>query len=73
MCRPNVYDSSGEEVFASVVLTDTGEYIRMEYIVDAAFMESAVYPVTIDPLVRTATTDAVVSDAYIWKKRPSNN
>lgn len=73
MRRPNVYDSSGEEIFASVVLTDMGEYIRMEYVVDAAFMESAVYPVTIDPIVQTSTTNVSVCDAYIWKKNPNTN
>ena len=73
MRRPNVYDSSGEEVFASVVLTDMGEYIRMEYVVDAAFMESAAYPVTIDPIVQTSTTNVSVCDAYIWKKNPNTN
>ncbi len=73
MRRPNVYDSSGEEVFASVVLTDMGEYVRMEYVVDAAFMESAVYPVTIDPIVQTSTTNVSVCDAYIWKKNPNTN
>ena len=73
MRRPNVYDSNGEEVFASVVLTDMGEYIRMEYVVDAAFMESAAYPVTIDPIVQTSTTNVSVCDAYIWKKNPNTN
>ena len=73
MRRPNVYDSSGEEVFASVVLSDMDEYVRMEYVVDAAFMESAAYPVTIDPIVQTSTTNVSVCDAYIWKKNPNTN
>ena len=45
----------------------------MEYVVDAAFMESAAYPVTIDPIVQTSTTNVSVCDAYIWKKNPNTN
>lgn len=73
MRAPNVFDSNGEEVCASVVLTDMGEYVRMTYVIDPAFMESAAYPVTIDPIVQTATTNASVCDAYIWKKNPNTN
>ena len=73
MDAPLVYDADGRETIAQIELTDVGEYVRLSYRLDEAFLSEAAFPVTIDPVVRTATTDAVVSDAYIWKKRPDNN
>lgn len=73
MNAPYVYDAAGTETVADILLTDCGEYMRMAYSIDAAFMAKAVYPVTIDPVVQTATTNSAVCDSYIWKKNPNTN
>ena len=73
MQPPFVYDSAGEETFAQVRLTNLRDYVRLEYEIDSEFMKNAVYPVTIDPVVKTATTQEAVCDSYIWKKNPNTN
>ena len=73
MTPPLVYDAVGNQTFADITLSDRRNYIRMEYAVDQAFLSQAVYPVTIDPVVQTSTTNAAVCDAYIWKNNPNTN
>ena len=70
---PETYDAKGAATLATVTLEETADGVVLRYSLDEAFLSEATFPVTIDPVVRTATTDYVVSDAYIWKKRPSNN
>lgn len=70
---PETYDAKGAATLAVVTLAETEDGVILRYSLPEAFLSEAAFPVTIDPVVRTATTDAVVSDAYIWKKRPSNN
>ena len=53
MDTPLVYDAEGKETLAEIVLTDAGEYVRMEYRIDPLFMNDAVYPVPIEPVVQS--------------------
>ncbi len=73
MDAPLVYDAEGKETAAQPELADAGESIRLQYLISEAFLSEATFPVTIDPVVRTATTDAAVADTYIWEKNPDTN
>lgn len=70
---PVTYDAGGASTMATVTLESTEDGVVMRYALDEAFLAQAAFPVTIDPVVRTATTDAAVCDAYIWKKNPNTN
>lgn len=73
MSTPVVFDDAGAEAMADIILTDKGDYIRLAYVLPDEFIQKAVFPVTIDPVVQTATTNAAVCDAYIWANNPSTN
>lgn len=73
MSAPFVYDAAGEETIADVVLENKADYVRLSYELDQNFLSKAVYPVTIDPVVQTETTNAAVCDSYIWAKNPDTN
>ena len=65
MATPFVYDAAGKETIADVVLTDCGEYVRMEYVLDAAFMAEAQFPVTIDPVVHSTNPVNNIQDTTL--------
>lgn len=65
MDTPLVYDAEGKETLAEIVLTDAGEYVRMEYRIDPLFMNDAVYPVTIDPVVHSERPALTIQDTTI--------
>ena len=65
MATPFVYDAAGKETIADVVLTDCGEYVRMEYVLDAAFMAEAQFPVTIDPVVSSTNPVHNIQDTTL--------
>ena len=65
MDTPLVYDAEGKETLAEIVLTDAGEYVRMEYRIDPLFMNDAVYPVTIDPVVHSGRPALTIQDTTI--------
>ena len=65
MDTPLVYDAEGKETLAEIVLTDAGEYVRMEYRIDPLFMADAVYPVTIDPVVHSERPALTIQDTTI--------
>ena len=65
MATPFVYDAAGKETIADVVLTDCGEYVRMEYVLDAAFMTEAQFPVTIDPVVSSTNPVHNIQDTTL--------
>lgn len=73
MSAPFVYDAAGEETIADVVLENKADYVRLSYELDQNFLSKAVYPITIDPVVQTETTNAAVCDSYIWAKNPNTN
>lgn len=73
MSTPIVFDAAGAEAMADIVLTDKGDYVRLAYILPDEFIRKAVFPVTIDPVVQTATTNEAVCDSYIWAKNPNTN
>ena len=49
------------------------ERLRISYVPDPAFMEQAVYPVTLDPTIRTATEDSGIEDTYVRSGDPNGN
>ena len=65
METPVVYDAAGSETIADVVLTDCGEYTRMEYVLDAAFMADAQFPVTIDPIIKSSNPAQNIEDTTL--------
>ena len=65
MDTPLVYDAEGKETLAEIVLTDAGEYVRMEYRIDPLFMADAVYPLTIDPVVHSGRPALTIQDTTI--------
>ena len=65
MDTPFVYDAAGKETVADIVLTDYGNYIRLEYIPDAAFMAEAQFPVTIDPTINSTHAVTNIQDTSI--------
>ncbi len=65
MDTPLVYDAEGKETLAEIILTDAGEYVRMEYRIDPLFMNDAVYPVTIDPVVHSERPALTIQDTTI--------
>ncbi len=65
MDAPLVYDAKGKETLAQVILTDAGEYVRMEYAIDPLFMADAVYPVTIDPVVHSTNPVNNIQDTTL--------
>lgn len=72
---PVVWDSADEirRSGAVVRLTPGEGWIRLEYVLDEAFVKDAVYPVTIDPVVEYILSDASIQDTYIWKKNVNTN
>ena len=65
MDTPLVYDTAGKETLAAVELTDMGEYVRMEYRIDPLFMNDAVYPVTIDPVIHSTNAVHNIQDTTL--------
>ena len=65
MDTPFVYDAAGKETIADVVLTDCGEYIRLEYVLDAEFMAEAQFPVTIDPTINSTNAVTNIQDTTL--------
>ena len=73
MDAPLVYDAEGAATLAAVTLEEAEDGVILRYSLSEAFLSEATFPVTIDPVVRTATTDAAVADTYIWEKNPDTN
>ncbi len=67
MNTPFVYDAAGKETIADIVLTDCGEYIRMEYVLDATFMAEAQFPVTIDPVINSTNPVHNIQDTTLGR------
>lgn len=65
---PRVYDAAGLEETAQVTLMETDVGTRMTYTLSEAFLEAAVYPVTIDPVVQSSSKDEYVQDTYLWDR-----
>ena len=71
---PLVFDAAGHQEIATVSLENRTSDVRMTYGLSAEFLASAVYPVTIDPVVKTGYKSLTnVDDAYIWEANPSTN
>lgn len=69
MNAPLVYDAQGKQIIADVMLTNCGNYTRMEYSIDEEFMNNAVYPVTIDPVVNSYSALNNIKDTTLGEGR----
>ena len=54
---PYVYDAENAEIPATVVLTPVSDGVRMHYALDGEALAQAAFPVTIDPLIRSANAN----------------
>lgn len=61
----SLFDAAGNDSEAKTVLESTGDTYRIVYLPDSAFMDTAVYPVTLDPVIRIRDSGASVEDTYI--------
>lgn len=50
--EPVVYDAAGQTIVAEPMLEPMEGYTRLTYLLDPEFVAAAVYPITIDPVVR---------------------
>ena len=73
MSSPVVYDAEGVHTIARPIIAARNGYYRLTYEIDNTFLASAVYPVTIDPVITTTRDKSVISDTYIWKENPNTN
>ena len=69
MDTPLVYDAEGRQITAEVILTACEGYTRMEYHIDDAYMDNAVFPVTIDPVVNSSNAINNIKDTTIGEGR----
>lgn len=69
MNTPLVYDAEDKQVIANVVLTACNGYTRMEYHIDEDYLNNAVYPVTIDPVVNSSNAINNIQDTTIGQGR----
>ena len=65
MDAPYVYDANGNDTIASVALSDCGEYVRLAYALDEAFLAKAVFPVTIDPVIHSSGAITNIQDTTL--------
>ena len=70
---PILTDHEGQEGKVSIVLDETPEGYCLAYEPDPAFMESAAYPVTLDPAIRTYNQDYAIEDTYVRNISPTTN
>ena len=73
ICPPYIYDAAGEEGKVSVSLEEGDGSFRIRYVPDPSFMGSAVYPVTLDPVIRSRNYSSSIEDAYICSSNPNAN
>ena len=69
MNTPLVYDAEDKQIIAEVVLTACKDYTRMEYRIDEDYLNNAVYPVTIDPVVNSTNAINNIQDTTIGQGR----
>ena len=70
---PTLTDNEGQEGMVQVSLEGTEDGYRLIYEPDPEFMESAAYPVVLDPYIRTYNQDYAIDDTYVCSKFPNNN
>ena len=73
ICPPYIYDAAGEEGKVSVSLEEKEGSFRICYAPDPAFMRSASYPVTLDPVIKSANVASSVEDTYVSSIHPNTN
>ena len=70
---PTLMDNEGQEGMVQVSLEEMKSGYRLIYEPDPEFMESAAYPVVLDPAVRTYNQDYAITDMYVCSKYPNTN
>lgn len=70
---PDVYDSAGNRIDGTVEITRDVNCVRMRYGIDEAFLASALFPVTIDPVAKTSTSSANIEDTSLREEVPNTN
>ena len=69
----SLFDAAGNDGEAKTVLESNGDTYRIVYIPDPAFMDTAVYPVTLDPVIRIRNSAVSVDDTYVNSQYPDNH
>ena len=64
---PVIYDAEGNTTYGNIRLTSCADHVRLEYIIDDAFLDNAVYPITIDPLITAGSSRTAIEDTYVKK------
>ena len=65
IASPTLRDAKENEGAVTVNLEKMDDGLRLTYAPDREFMEHAVYPVTLDPAVRTAQENSGIVDTYV--------
>ncbi len=73
LCPPFLFDAKGQEGAVRVSLKDDGGLLHICYAPDCQFMETAAYPVVLDPTIRTQNTSTNVEDTYVSNNYPNTN
>ncbi len=73
ICPPAVFDNAGEEGPVQLSVRGENGQIRITYAPDPAFMQSAQYPVTLDPVIKTQTATTSIADTFVSSSAPTNN
>ena len=70
---PTLTDSEGQDGMVQVSLEEMEDGYRLIYEPDPEFMGSAVYPVVLDPYIRTYNQDYAIVDTYVRNLSPNTN
>ena len=72
---PVAWDSSeAQEKHGATISLESGNgNTRLKYILDEEYLKTAVFPVTIDPIVVPTLTDQNIDDTYIWAANKNTN
>ena len=72
MGAPLAYDAEGSNVEVQPQLTPCNGYTRLAYQIDEGVLGGAAYPLTIDPVVKSAKSQANISDAALYRTEAPN-
>ena len=73
LCPPYLYDAADREGAVSISAGEENGSFLIRYAPDPAFMGSASYPVTLDPVIRSGETDSSLDDTYVSSVNPTSN
>ena len=73
LCPPAVFDTAGDDGGVKVSMEEAGEFLRIVYTPDPGYMETATYPVILDPVIKTKGTSISVVDTFVSSAYPAAN